>query len=267
MGEIDTDGRSRRKLAADLSIGVGSLKSIASTAPYLGLVGTCFGILSVFRGFDMEKYAALMMMTSTVAAALVTTAAGILVAVPARCFHNYLRTRIELLESEVPSEALAQRFPLTKRFSEVPAFALIAAPGLAILVAGYMTFASFNTPNGFGVELAEARCESDSDDVHIVLHVTDAGKLFLNTEQEEWNNLAGRVSEIYSIRAHRTLYLLADDGVPFQTVADAIDIVQNTPLAVRSTSLNMRVRLITPRVVNAHCLEPAVTGAIQHASR
>jgi biopolymer transport protein ExbD len=266
---IDTD--SRRRLAADLSIQLSNLKSIASTAPYLGLVGTCFGILSVFRGFDMEKHAAQVMMTSIIAAALVTTAAGILVAVPATCFYNYLRPRIDLLESTVSNEAVeprsrsfqvARRLPLPKRSSTFPAFALIAAPSLAILVVAYTTFASFRPPKGFGIELASTHCEENGDHRLIVLHITDAGRLFLNTEQEDRNNLASRLSEIYGSRAHRILYLSADDAVPFQTVADAIDIVQNT--SVKSSSLNIAVRLITPIALNASCSEPRFS---QPASR
>jgi biopolymer transport protein ExbD len=195
-------------------------------------------MLSAFGAFAMEKHAFMAMMATKIAAALITTAAGIPVAALATCSYNYLRTRIDLLESEVFDEEqqrgrhfrAARRFPLTKRFSELPAFGLIAAPGLAILITGYMTFASFHTPTGFGIELASARCEYDGDDRLIVLHITDARKLFLNQEQADWNSLAGRLSEIYSMREHRTLYLLADSGVPFQTVADALDTVENARL-------------------------------------
>lgn len=260
--------RTRRKLAADLSVKVGNLKSIASTAPYLGLAGTCVGILSAFGAAGMERHTYLVMTITKMAAALVTTAAGILVALPATWSHNYLRRRIELLESVVLNEEVEQRgrhfrvvprFTLAKRFSQLPAFAVIAAPSLAILIAGYMTFASFHPRTGFGIELASIRCEYEGQPRLIVLHITDAGKLFLNTEQEDWNGLTGRLSEIYRVRVDRTLYLVADNAVAFQTVADAIDIVQNTPVA--------RVRLITPSAMNARCSEPIVTGPGQHAQR
>ena len=155
-----------------------SLKSIALTAPYLGLVGTCVGILNAFGGVAMEKHAAMVMITTKISLALITTAAGIPPAVLAACSYNYLRTRIDLLEGEVFDEGQqrgrhfrgARRFPPTKRFSELPAFGLIAAPGLAIVITGYMTFASFHTPTGFYVELAWARCEYDGDHRPIVLH-------------------------------------------------------------------------------------------------
>lgn len=47
---IDSDGAGSKKLAAVLNVQVGSLKSIALAAPWLGLAGTCRGISSVFGG-------------------------------------------------------------------------------------------------------------------------------------------------------------------------------------------------------------------------
>ena len=231
--------REYRELIAQLSIEASSIKSTASAAPFVGLVGTCFGISSVFRGFTMEKHMVQIIETSIVAASLVTTAAGILVAVPAICFYNYLSTRIGLLRSEVFSGALiSQRFPLTKRFCEIP-YALIAAPVLATVIATHLTFASFRPLKGFGIELASADCEFERDRP-LVLRVTDAGQLFLGREQEDWNELASRLSEIHDMKTARTLYFLADDRVPFQTVANALDIVKNSPNKIT-------VRLVTPQ--------------------
>jgi biopolymer transport protein ExbD len=273
----ENDSASRRTLAAVLSIEVSSLKAIALTAPYLGLVGACAGILSAFGGFAMQEHAFLAILATRMAAALIPTAAGMPVAVLATCSHNYLRTRIDWLEGEGFDEERqtgrsfrgARRFPLTKRFSELPAFGLMAAPGLAILLTGYMTFASFHTRTGFAIQLAPARCEYDGDDRLIVLHITDAGKLLLNLEPTDWNSLAGRLSEIYSMREDRTLYLLADPGVPFQTVADALDTVENAPAVtgsqaggMRMEKLDITVRLLTPTALNAHCLlKPVATGS------
>jgi biopolymer transport protein ExbD len=262
------DNGSRRILAAALNIELGSLKSIAVTAPYLGLVGTCEGILNAFGGVGMEKHAAMAMIMTRIALALIPTAAAIPVAVLATCSYNYLPTRIDLLQSEAFDQGQqrcrhfrgARGFPPTKRFSDFPAFGLSAAPALAILIAAYTTLASFPTPTGFYVELASARCESDGVDKLIVLHITDSGELFFNQDQTDWNSLADRLSQIYSVRVYRTLYLLADPGVPFQTVAHAIDTVENAPTApgpksdsMRKDKLGIKVRLITPKAFDAGC--------------
>jgi|CZKY01.1.fsa_nt_gi biopolymer transport protein ExbD len=280
---IDTASRAfqrgRRKLVADLSIKVGTLQSIALVAPYLGLSGTCSGIVTGFRGIDIVADSALaaVMASGTVTVAFITTVAGLLVAIPAAWSYNYLRTRIDLLESEISDDVpvrrsrhfrFAQKFPLAARFSKIP-FPLVAAPSLAILAGVvFMEYASYKTPTGLSVSvtLASLRCEYDGDRL-IVLHITDAGKVFLNQEQEEWNSLAGRLSEIYSPRLHRTLYLFADDGAAFQQVADAIDIAKSASVAGTSTSLDITVRLITPRAVHTHCLEPAVSRPSHHTPR
>lgn len=271
LRRIDSAGS--KKLAAVLNIKVGSLKSIALTAPCLGLAGTCVGILSAFGGVGMEKHAALAMIATRIALALIPTAVGIPVAVLATCFYNYFCTRMDLLEGEVFEEGQergrhfrrARRFPPTERFAELPAFGLLgalpafgllAALGLTVLVKMFMPLSSsFHPPTGFYVELVSTRCEYDGNDRLIVLHITDAGKLFLNLEEEDWNTLANRLSQIYSMREHRTLYLLADPDVPFRTVADVLDTVGNA-------SEDIRVQLVTPKAFNADChLKSVVTGS------
>ena len=276
------DSTNRRKLAAVLSIEVGILKAIASSAPYLGLAGTCVGLMSQsgFTG-EMDEHTLEAMMAARMAATLITTAVGMLVAVPTICSYNYLRTRIDLLEYEASSDSKqigpycqgTRRLALKKRFSQLPAFALVAAPCLAALVAVCTPFFAPREATGLELKLAPSCCENCANDRTTLLHITDAGKLLLNEEQEDWNGLAGRLSEIYRVREQRTLDLVADDGVPFQAVADALDIVENIPATVGSQptgmemdKLDITVRLVTPGAF-ARCPEPVVTGSSRRASR
>ena len=95
---------------------------------------------------------------------------------------------------------------------------------LILLPAFYALPAKHST--GFIVRLAPARCaESDR---RIVLRISNGSTPSINCEQEHWNTLASRLSEINSGRVCRTLYLSAEDDVSFQTVADVIDIVEET---------------------------------------
>src|SRR5262249_33993407 len=232
-------------LAAVLNIKTGTLKSIALTAPCLGLAGTCLGILSAFweAGIDATRT----MIATRIALALIPTAAAIPVAVLAICSYNYLSRRMELFQGEVFEEEQergrhfrrARRFPPAERFADLPAFGLLGALpafglltalGLTVLTKVFMPFPSLPEPTGFYVELVPARCEEyDVVDRVIVLHITDTGKLLLNQEQEDWNSLAGRLLQIYRMRKDRTLFLLADSGVPFQTVVDALYTLDNLP--------------------------------------
>jgi biopolymer transport protein ExbD len=129
---------------------------------------------------------------------------------------------------------------------------------------------AYKTSTGFLVELAPTRCAEDIADRLVVLSITNRKALFLNDEQEEWNTLSSRLSEIYKERVYRVLYLSADNDVTFQTVADAIDIVRNTNLIpsirrdIAARDPRITVKLITPAAINAPCPPPAVAKRSRH---
>jgi biopolymer transport protein ExbD len=262
--EAGTDLRSRQKLIADLSQGLAALKAIASAAPFLGLAGTCYGIIGgAFIGFNMEKHTAMSMLMINIAASLATAAAGILAASPAAFSHDFIRTRVEGLRTErtvaggisdefdirTRSVRFAQRLPLRKRFCNLPPFALIAAPGLGSIVCLFLTFEPYITPTGLRVALTSTSCDHGpvqlAPDRMLVLRIASSGELFINMEPLPWSELSDRLAANYGTLASRELYLHVEDEVSFQTVADAIDIVRNSP-APGPDSLDIEVILVTP---------------------
>jgi biopolymer transport protein ExbD len=98
-----------------------------------------------------------------------------------------------------------------------------------------------------------------------VLRIANEGKVFLNGELQNRDTIAFRLAEIYTARESRILYVSADDNVPFQTLADPIDIAQNA--RVGTWPLNIRVLLISSTVINPRCPGPVCTGLTYHASR
>jgi len=257
------DEETKPTTIAKLNRQICGLKSISCIAPYVGLVGTCLGLLSALSGGGMARHAFIEWITSKLAAAIVPCAVGIIVAVPASCAHEYGLPRLDSLLYEPP-----RRKPIliTGRFKGLPTFAVIAAPVLAILAA-FMTLGSFHNPKGFYINIAPARCNLGSDRL-IVLHITDGDRIFLNQEEEsDWGTLQRRLSEIYSSRAERVIYLLPDGGVSFRTVVDAIDAIQNAPQEGSLGSLRISVQLVTPATLNTRCPEPAVAPLRSHASR
>ncbi len=98
--------RSRKRVSADLKLGLGSLATTASCAPFIGLLGTVFGILNAFGPVGMAKSAAMAWIASNLAEALVTAAMGLLVAIFATWSHNYFCRRVETLESGMSNAAL-----------------------------------------------------------------------------------------------------------------------------------------------------------------
>ena len=97
---------SRSRVSADLKLGLGSLATTASCAPFIGLLGTVFGILNAFGPMGMAKSAAMAWIESNLAEALVPAAMGLLVAIIATWSHNYFSRRVETLESGMSNAAL-----------------------------------------------------------------------------------------------------------------------------------------------------------------
>ncbi len=86
---------------AELKRGIGGLATIGSTAPFVGLFGTVVGIINAFKGIAQEKSTGLGAVAGGISEALVTTALGLFVAIPAVWMYNYFTTRLEAFDVEM----------------------------------------------------------------------------------------------------------------------------------------------------------------------
>ncbi|HEX9898641.1 MAG TPA: MotA/TolQ/ExbB proton channel family protein, partial [Candidatus Methylomirabilis sp.] len=86
---------------ADMKRGLGALATIGSTAPFVGLFGTTFGIINAFQGMALTGSGGIASVSAGISEALVTTAYGLFVAVPAVWAYNYFTTKIEYLSVEM----------------------------------------------------------------------------------------------------------------------------------------------------------------------
>ncbi len=86
---------------AEMKRGVANLATIGSTAPFVGLFGTVVGIINAFRGMAAEKSTGIGAVAGGISEALVTTAIGLFVAVPAVWAYNYFTTRVEGFDVEM----------------------------------------------------------------------------------------------------------------------------------------------------------------------
>jgi biopolymer transport protein ExbB len=85
-------------LQAELRRGFGVLASVGSIAPFVGLFGTVVGIINAFEGIARTGSGGLGSVSAGIAEALVVTAFGLAVAIPAVLAFNYLTTRVERLD-------------------------------------------------------------------------------------------------------------------------------------------------------------------------
>jgi biopolymer transport protein ExbB/biopolymer transport protein TolQ len=89
----------------DLKRGLGALATIGSTAPFVGLFGTTVGIINAFQGMKTEETAGIAAVAGGIAEALVTTAFGLFVAVPAVWAFNAFTNRIETFTVEMDNSS------------------------------------------------------------------------------------------------------------------------------------------------------------------
>jgi biopolymer transport protein TolQ len=85
---------------------VSFLATVASMAPFVGLFGTVWGIMSAFEQIGITGSTSLQAVGTPIAEALVATAAGLAAAIPAVLFYNYLSTRVKLFASEMDDFAM-----------------------------------------------------------------------------------------------------------------------------------------------------------------
>ena len=79
------------------------LATTGNTAPFIGLFGTVWGIMSSFSGIGQRGSASLAVVAPGISEALVATAAGLAAAIPAVIAFNYFMNRIRIVETELQS--------------------------------------------------------------------------------------------------------------------------------------------------------------------
>jgi biopolymer transport protein ExbB/biopolymer transport protein TolQ len=106
---LDTVRRSIQRAAAlttsDLKKGVSTLATIGSTAPFVGLLGTVVGVINAFTGIASTGSGGIGAVSAGIAEALIETAMGLFVAIPAVWFYNYLTGRLEYFNVEMDNSS------------------------------------------------------------------------------------------------------------------------------------------------------------------
>lgn len=89
-------------LISELKRGTGILATVGATAPFVGLLGTTMGIVNAFQGMASGGGSGgLGAISAGIAEALITTAFGLLVAIPAVWLYNYFQTKMDFLTVEM----------------------------------------------------------------------------------------------------------------------------------------------------------------------
>ena len=91
--------------SADLKKGMGALATIGATAVFVGLLATTIGVINAFQGIAASGSGGLGSVSAGISEALVGTAVGLVVAIPAVWFYNYLTSRLEFFTVEMDNSS------------------------------------------------------------------------------------------------------------------------------------------------------------------
>ncbi|MEO8727171.1 MAG: MotA/TolQ/ExbB proton channel family protein [Acidobacteriaceae bacterium] len=97
--------RSEAITHAELKRGLGGLATIGTTAVFIGLFGTVLGILEAFKEISAQKATGLSAVAGGISEALVTTALGLFVAIPAVMMFNYFTNKVEAFDVEMDNSS------------------------------------------------------------------------------------------------------------------------------------------------------------------
>jgi len=106
---VDTVRRAIQRASAltanDLKKGIPSLATIGATAPFVGLLGTVVGVINAFQGIGAQGSAGLGAVSQGISEALIETALGLVVAIPAVWLYNYFTGRLEYFNVEMDNSS------------------------------------------------------------------------------------------------------------------------------------------------------------------
>ena len=106
---IDASNRALQRATAiliqEFKRGLGGLATVGATAPFVGLFGTTVGIINAFQGMTAGESTGLAAVAGGISEALVATAMGLFVAVPAVWMYNYFTTKIDSFVVEMDNSS------------------------------------------------------------------------------------------------------------------------------------------------------------------
>lgn len=99
-------GDAGRHVVAQLGRYLNTLGTIASVAPLLGLLGTVFGMIDIFGVIMNAGTGNAGLLAGGISTALLTTAAGLSVAIPTLLFHRFLESKVDRIALDMEEQAL-----------------------------------------------------------------------------------------------------------------------------------------------------------------
>jgi len=272
-GAIRAAEIAKNEKRVQLRRGLNGLSAISITAPFVGLFGSCVGILDSFRGYAGNKYAYLVFVSTSLAQALVPIAVGLIVGVFAMWLLNYKSHRAAMfdadmnlasleLTSHLKARELSRRIQVPKNIrmpsNPQPAWVLLS-PQIGVLYSqillllvpfALLVFPIWSEYVYHSQGLYALTYFADSwqfrhiDCQSWVVRVKSSHAWYLNSAKIESNDLSKALREQIGTRADCIVFFDADPDVDYSDAIHAIDLIGQTPgRVVLLTPQTKRVRI------------------------
>ena len=141
--------------------------------------------------------------------------------------------RISNSESVGQNFQWAQRLPLRRQFSSPPAFALLAAPVLVILIIIFMVVLQPYPARGLHVKVLKPGPLAATDPLidPVVVQILDAGlgvtpEIYINSKPTSWSTFGDDLKNELKVRPKWVVYVQADPNLPWADIVNAIDVAK-----------------------------------------
>ena len=114
----DAVERAKALKTVELGRGLPGLATIGSTAPFVGLLGTVIGIIDAFQSMRVSETSGIRAVSGGISEALIETAFGLIVAIPAVWTFNYFMNRLEGFKTEMDNSSSELRVFLRKQLTK-----------------------------------------------------------------------------------------------------------------------------------------------------
>src|SRR5882762_7412332 len=227
---------------AEMKRGLSGLATIGSTAPFVGLFGTVVGIINAFKGIESTKATGLSAVAGGISEALVTTALGLLVAVPAVWAYNYFTNKVEAFDVEMDNSSMEMvNYFITRRAGgkkEAMAYkpkvgSTMSSPNvipmadiMLVLLIIFMVVTPMLT-KGFPADLAKVTSPSDMPDADkddaVIVGISAGGDVYLGNTKSDITQIADQVRDRISGKLDKTVYVKSDGRAKYGVVVKVVD--------------------------------------------
>jgi biopolymer transport protein ExbB/TolQ/biopolymer transport protein ExbD len=228
------------KTIPTLDKGVFLLAIVSSLSPFLGLLGTVWGIMNSFYEIGNQGSASLPVVAPGIAEALVVTLAGLAVAIPALFFYNYFMHRTERIESELDEfkEVLVEpvytrsttggapvsRHRRRQLINDLNLTNLIDV--MLVLLITFMITAPLMT-QGVQVDLPKAEAKNVEVNVSIQVSISNRNEIYIDQERVSLVDFRRRFRDVFAMRTEVPVFVNADKKVPYGLVVRVIADIQS----------------------------------------